>query len=229
MYAFPQLWFVNPGQNLPSHGRRYSSCAVPLPEKALIAQIRHMAKSSIQGRTLGSNRAIFNWNWRRLRRAAPTAGKRIAGHYRLHAGRHSLPARLAPSGIGRPSLLGPRAERHCRYGRRAGCRVPLPRAAPRPTSSLGRTFRPQPYQPWERFGSDTRLGDTAESPNGILADIIVVGSAPTGGSVLRSGARPGDRIFVSGELGGSAAAVVQMRTKPAKSRRRETMSGNDRR
>ncbi|SPF44671.1 Thiamine-monophosphate kinase [Candidatus Sulfotelmatobacter kueseliae] len=59
-------------------------------------------------------------------------------------------------------------------------------------------------------------GDTAESPNGILADITVVGSTPRGKSVLRSAARPGDRIFVSGELGGSAAAVVEMR---AKSRR----------
>ena len=68
----------------------------------------------------------------------------------------------------------------------------------------------------ERFGVTLAGGDTAESPNGILADIIVVGSAPKGKSVLRSGARPGDRIFVSGELGGSAAAVVQMRTKPKK-------------
>jgi thiamine-monophosphate kinase len=68
----------------------------------------------------------------------------------------------------------------------------------------------------ERFGVTLAGGDTAESPNGILADIIVVGTAPKGRSVLRSGARPGDRIFVSGELGGSAAAVVQMRTKPKK-------------
>jgi thiamine-monophosphate kinase len=68
----------------------------------------------------------------------------------------------------------------------------------------------------EKHGVSLAGGDTAESPNGILADIIVVGTAPKGKSVLRSGARPGDRIFVSGELGGSAAAVLRMRTKPKK-------------
>jgi len=66
----------------------------------------------------------------------------------------------------------------------------------------------------ERYGATLAGGDTAESPNGILADIIVVGAVPAGKAVLRSGARPGERIYVSGELGGSAAAVVQMRAKP---------------
>jgi thiamine-monophosphate kinase len=68
----------------------------------------------------------------------------------------------------------------------------------------------------EKFGVALAGGDTAESPNGILADIIVVGTASKGKSVLRSGARPGDRVFVSGELGGSAAAVLQMRAKQEK-------------
>jgi thiamine-monophosphate kinase len=66
----------------------------------------------------------------------------------------------------------------------------------------------------EKFGVTLAGGDTAESPNGVLADIVVVGSVPTGKAVLRSGARVGDRIFVSGELGGSAGAVWQMREKP---------------
>ncbi len=68
----------------------------------------------------------------------------------------------------------------------------------------------------ERYGARLAGGDTAESPNGILADIIVVGSVPKGNGVLRSGARPGDRIYVSGVLGGSAAAVVQMQARPKK-------------
>lgn len=68
----------------------------------------------------------------------------------------------------------------------------------------------------EKHGAMLAGGDTAESPNGILADIIVVGTVPKGKAILRSGARPGDRIFVSGELGGSAAAVVAMRARPKK-------------
>jgi thiamine-monophosphate kinase len=69
----------------------------------------------------------------------------------------------------------------------------------------------------ERYGVTLAGGDTAESPNGVLADIVVVGTVPRGKAVLRSGARPGDFIYVSGELGGSAAAVWQM---PKKSGRK---------
>jgi thiamine-monophosphate kinase len=56
-------------------------------------------------------------------------------------------------------------------------------------------------------------GDTAQSPAGILADIVVLGSVPKGKAVLRSRARPGDRIYVTGSLGGSAAALKQLFSK----------------
>ncbi|MGA8490089.1 MAG: thiamine-phosphate kinase [Terriglobales bacterium] len=57
--------------------------------------------------------------------------------------------------------------------------------------------------------SDVTLagGDTAQSPAGILADIVVIGSVPKGKAILRSGARAGDRIYVTGALGGAAATL----------------------
>lgn len=44
-------------------------------------------------------------------------------------------------------------------------------------------------------------GDLAESPGGVLADIVVVGQVPRGQALLRSGAKPGDGIYVSVALG----------------------------
>lgn len=51
-------------------------------------------------------------------------------------------------------------------------------------------------------------GDTSQSPADlILADIILIGSAPRGRSLRRSGARPGDILYVTGALGGAHAEL----------------------
>ena len=54
-------------------------------------------------------------------------------------------------------------------------------------------------------------GDTAQSPQGIMADIVVLGSVPSGKAIMRSGAKLGDLIYVTGNLGSSHDALTQLR------------------
>jgi thiamine-monophosphate kinase len=63
----------------------------------------------------------------------------------------------------------------------------------------------------EEFGVPLAGGDTSEAPGGlVLADIVLVGSAPVGRSLRRSGGRAGDRLYVTGSLGGSAAQLAEL-------------------
>lgn len=50
-------------------------------------------------------------------------------------------------------------------------------------------------------------GDLAESPI-FAADIVLVGAVRRGRALLRSGARPGDLLYVTGSLGGAAAGLA---------------------
>ena len=183
---------------------------MPLPENELIAQIRRTAASTSRWRSRGSGAILqgIGDDCAVLQLAAGddflvTTDFSLEG---VHFRRDWHP----PESVGHRCLARGLSDIAAMGGEpvAAFLSLALPYDLPqawvqrftRGLTSLGKRYR-------------TRLagGDTAQSPNGILADIIVVGSAPKGNAVLRSSARPGDRIYVTGELGGSAAAVVQMR------------------
>jgi thiamine-monophosphate kinase len=59
----------------------------------------------------------------------------------------------------------------------------------------------------ERFGVELIGGDTARGSLSIC--VTILGEVPTGLALFRAGARPGDDIWVSGQLGGAALALAQ--------------------
>lgn len=61
-----------------------------------------------------------------------------------------------------------------------------------------------------KFNVTLAGGDTAQSPTGVLADIMVLGSVPKGKAVQRSGARVGDDIYITGKLGIGIAALNRL-------------------
>jgi thiamine-monophosphate kinase len=211
-YFWPGCEVAPPGDG-PTllHQRRYSNCAVPLPEKALIAEIRRLtgpAKLRQAGKTrsryvftgIGDDCAVL---WQ-----APGMESLVTTDFSLE-GIHFRRDWHSPESIGHRCLARGLSDIAAMGGEPVAAFLSL--AVPRdlPQAWVGRFLRGL-IRLADKLGVTLAGGDTAESPAGILADIVVVGTAPAGKSVLRSGARPGDRIFVTGKLGGSAAAVACM-------------------
>jgi thiamine-monophosphate kinase len=82
----------------------------------------------------------------------------------------------------------------------------------------------------EMHGVPLAGGDTSQSPGGkaglILADIVLIGSAPRGKALRRSGATAGDAIYVTGQLGGAAAELSAMQRRPRRVARVTTTDGH---
>ena len=203
------------GQRHCALGWRYSNGAVPLPEKQLIAKLRLMAGSSSRGRPRGSCAILTGiGDDCAVLRLPPGQGCLVTTDFTLE-GIHFRRDWHPPESVGHRCLARGLSDIAAMGGEPVAAFLSL--AVPRdlPQAWVGRFARGL-ISLAERNGARLAGGDTAESPKGILADIIVMGSVPKGKAVLRSGARPGDRIYVSGELGGSAAAVVQMQVRPKK-------------
>lgn len=58
-----------------------------------------------------------------------------------------------------------------------------------------------------QFGVELVGGDVSRSPDKLIIDSIVGGEIPKGRAVQRSGAQPGDSIFVTGRLGAAAGGL----------------------
>src|SRR5690242_11979732 len=74
----------------------------------------------------------------------------------------------------------------------------------------------------ERWQVPLAGGDLAQSPGGVharvAADIVVIGAVKRGQALLRSGAKAGDAIYVTGTLGGAAAELRALTRAPARFR-----------
>jgi thiamine-monophosphate kinase len=174
---------------------------VPLTEKALIARIRRQAKKArgiVTG--IGDDCAVL--------RVPPDHEALVTTDFSLegvHFRREWHPAesvghRCLARGLSDIAAMGgePIA---------AFVSLALPRDLPQ---SWVNGFSKGLLKLADSVGVSLAGGDTAQSPSGILADVMVLGSVPKGKAILRSGALAGDGIYVSGELGGSAATLAQM-------------------
>jgi len=174
---------------------------MPLGEKELIRQIRHSArggKSVVTG--IGDDCAVL--------RVPPGDELLVTTDFTIE-NVHFRRAWHPPELVGRRCLTRGLSDIAAMGGEPRAAFLSLAVARDVPQKWI-RSFLKGLLDLAEEFHLPLAGGDTAQSPAGIQADIIIVGSVPKGKAVLRSGAKPGDRIYITGELGGAAAALARL-------------------
>ena len=140
---------------------------------------------------------------------APRAGYELAlSTDMLVEGRHFLQG-TAPEDLGHKTLAVNLSDCAAvgaapRYALLAGA---LPEADPAWLEPFSRGL----FALADRFGVELIGGDTTRGP--LTLCVTVVGEVPAGQALLRSGARPGDTVWVSGELGTAAAGLAALQGK----------------
>jgi thiamine-monophosphate kinase len=122
----------------------------------------------------------------------------------LVEGRHFLPG-ADPESLGHKALAVNLSDLAAMGAapRWATLALALPAADERWLAGFARGF----FALAERFGVDLVGGDTTRSPL-LTISVTALGEVPAGVAMYRAAARPGDDIWVSGELGGAALALA---------------------
>ncbi len=174
---------------------------VPLPEKKLIKRIKEMSGRTMPGirAGIGDDCAILD----------PPRGHEllVTTDFSLE-GTHFRREWHPPESVGHRCLARGLSDIAAMGGEPIAAFLSLALPKRLPQSWVNGFFRG--FLALARRYKVTLAGGDISQADHILADVMVVGSAPKGAAIRRSGAKMGDVVYVTGSLGGAAAGLRQV-------------------